>query len=231
MKVAAYSGTRNVYYRMIPAVKSLLKNTKIDQVYLLIEDDIFPYDLPEKVQCINVSHQQWFKKSTCMNWYEGWGGYMVLMRSVYSKLFPELDNILSLDLDTIVTEDISNLWDLDMTNYYVAGVRDTPEFNKNGLYVNGGVLFYNLKKIRQDKRDEQMIFRINHYREEYAEQDILNKVYKDHILELPSEYNSHPLFVGYDPNKRKIIHYAGFHDYFFTEPLVRYYNNLKWEDL
>jgi hypothetical protein len=56
MKVAAYSGTRNVYYRMIPAVKSLLKNSNIDLVYLLIEDDIFPYDLPEKVKCINVSN-------------------------------------------------------------------------------------------------------------------------------------------------------------------------------
>ena len=141
MKVAAYSGTRNVYYRMIPAVKSLLKNTPIDQVYLLIEDDIFPYDLPEKVQCINVSNQQWFKKETCMNWYDGWGGYMVLIRSVYSKLFPDLDYILSLDIDTIVDKDISAIWNLDMTDYYVAGVRDTPEFNRNGLYINGGVLF------------------------------------------------------------------------------------------
>ena len=89
-----------------------------------------------------------------MNWYDGWGGYMVLMRAVYSKLFPDLDKILSLDLDTIVNEDISNLWDIDMSNYYVAGVRDTPEFNKNGLYINGGVLMYNLDKIRKDKRDE-----------------------------------------------------------------------------
>lgn len=231
MKVAAYSGTRNVYYRMIPAVKSLLKNSNIDLVYLLIEDDIFPYDLPEKVKCINVSNQQWFKKETCMNWYDGWGGYMVLMRSVYSKLFPDLDKILSLDLDTIVTEDISELWELDMSNYFVAGVRDIPEFNKNGLYVNGGVLFYNLNKIKERKKDELMIYRINHYKKDYAEQDILNEVYKDHILELPSEYNSHPLFMNYNPNKRKIIHYAGFHNYFFTEPIVRYYNNLKWEDI
>jgi lipopolysaccharide biosynthesis glycosyltransferase len=104
-----------------------------------------------------------------MNWYDGWGGYMVLMRSVYSKLFPDLDKILSLDLDTIVTEDISELWELDMSNYFVAGVRDTPEFNKNGLYVNGGVLFYNLNKIKERKKDELMIYRINHYKKDYAE--------------------------------------------------------------
>jgi len=104
-----------------------------------------------------------------MNWYDGWGGYMVLIRSVYSKIFPELDKILSLDIDTIVTENIDELWDIDISNYYIAGVRDTPEFNKNGLYVNGGVLLCNLKKIREDKMDEKMIFRLNHYREEYAE--------------------------------------------------------------
>jgi len=56
MKVAAYSGTRNVYYRMIPAVKSLLKNSDVDKVYLLIEDDIFPYDLPDKIVPINISN-------------------------------------------------------------------------------------------------------------------------------------------------------------------------------
>ena len=231
MKVVAYSGTRNVYYRMIPAVKSLLKNTPIDQVYLLIEDDIFPYDLPEKVQCINVSNQQWFKKETCMNWYDGWGGYMVLIRSVYSKLFPDLDYILSLDIDTIVDKDISAIWNLDMTDYYVAGVRDTPEFNKNGLYINGGVLFQNLKKIREDKVDEKMIFRINHFRKEYAEQDILNEVYKGHILELPSQYNSHSLFMNYDPKEPKIYHFAGIRDYFFVNPMVRKYINMKWEDI
>lgn len=230
MKVVAYSGTRNVYYRMIPAVKSLLKHNKIDKVFLLIEDDIFPYDLPTNVQCINISQQQWFNKEHCANWYDGWGGYMVLIRAAYAKIFPDLDKILSLDIDTIVQEDISNLWEIDLSNYYVAGVKDTPEFNKKRLYINGGVLLQNLKKIREDKMDDKMIFYLNHFKKDYAEQDALNELYRNHILELPSEYNSHPLFVGFDPNKRKIIHYAGFHDYFFIEPLVRFYNNLQLED-
>lgn len=231
MKVAAYSGTRNVYYRMIPAVKSLLKHSDVDIVYLLIEDDVFPYDLPQKVVPINISNQQWFKKETCANWYDGWGGYMVLIRAVYTKLFPELDRILSLDLDTIVMEDISDLWNIDMKNYCIAGVRDTPEFNASGLYINGGVLLQDLNNIRASKRDEQMILKINRVKRDYAEQDLMNEVYRGKILELPSEYNSHPLFMNYNPDKCKIKHYAGFHDYFFTEPIVRYYNNLKWEDI
>ena len=231
MKVAAYSGNRAVYYKMIPAIKSLLMHSNIDQIYLLIEDNIFPYALPDKVKCINISNQKWFKKETCMNWYDGWGGYMVLIRAVYSKLFPNLDKILSLDVDTIVNKDISELWELDISNYYVAGVRHTSDFNKNGLYINGGVLLQNLDKIRNDKVDEKMIFRINHYRKEYAEQDILNEVYKNHILELPSQYNSNPAFMNYDPKEPKIYHFAGIRDYFFVNPMVRNYINMSWEEI
>ena len=230
-KAVVYSGTRNVYYKMMPAVKSLLKNTNVDQVFFLIEDDIFPYNLPQKVKCINVKNQQWFKKETCVNWDAGYGEYMVLLRAVYPQLFPQLDVILSLDNDTIVNSDISNLWDIDISNYYIAGVRDTPAFNRNGLYVNAGVLLYNLKKLREDKMDEKMIRALNTIKRDFHEQDLFNEMYKGHILELPTEYNSHPLFVNFDPKKRKIYHYAGFHDYFFTEPLVRFYNNMKLEDL
>ena len=38
-KVVVYSGTRNVYPQMYVSLKSLLLNTEIDRVYLLIEDD------------------------------------------------------------------------------------------------------------------------------------------------------------------------------------------------
>jgi len=57
MKVAAYSGNRAVYYKMVPAVKSLLMNSDVDEIYLLIEDNRFPYNLPSKVKYINISNQ------------------------------------------------------------------------------------------------------------------------------------------------------------------------------
>ena len=46
LRVAAYCGTRNLYKDMVPAVKSLLVNSNVDKIYLLIEDDQFPYKLP-----------------------------------------------------------------------------------------------------------------------------------------------------------------------------------------
>ena len=39
MRVAVYTGSRNLYPDMIPAIKSMLMNGKPDLIYLLIEDD------------------------------------------------------------------------------------------------------------------------------------------------------------------------------------------------
>ena len=59
-KVVLYAGTRNVYEQMYTSLKSLLWNTPVDRVYLLIEDDEFPFELPENVHPMNVSGQDYF---------------------------------------------------------------------------------------------------------------------------------------------------------------------------
>ena len=59
-KVAVYAGTRNLYEAMRVSVTSLLKNNELDSVFLLIEDDLFPYTMPAEVCAVNVSKQQFF---------------------------------------------------------------------------------------------------------------------------------------------------------------------------
>ena len=61
-KVVVYAGTRNVYDPMYVSLKSLLINNKIDRVYLLIEDDEFPYPIPKNVYPVNVSEQNYFSE-------------------------------------------------------------------------------------------------------------------------------------------------------------------------
>jgi len=45
---------------------------------------------------------------------------MVLIRAAYSKIFPDLDRILTIDMDTVVNENISELWELNLDDYYLA---------------------------------------------------------------------------------------------------------------
>lgn len=39
MRAAAYSGTRNIYDKMLTAAKSLLMHSNVEKIYFLIEDD------------------------------------------------------------------------------------------------------------------------------------------------------------------------------------------------
>lgn len=115
---------------------------------------------------------------------------MVLIRAAYSKIFPELDRILSIDMDTVVNENISDLWDLDLTNYYLAAVEEQELSQKEGSYINMGVAMLNLKKIREDKKDDELINSLNNYWYRYKEQDCFNEIFHGNILILPSDYNA-----------------------------------------
>ena len=220
-KAAVYSGTKNVYQELLTAAKSLLEHSDVEKIYFLIEDDIFPYELPKEIECINVSNQVYFDKNGPN--YDNVCTYMVLLRAAYSKIFPNLDRILSIDMDTIVNENISDLWDLDLTNYYIAAVEETELSEEEGSYFNMGVAMLNLKKIREDKKDDEMIEAINTYWYRYKEQDCFNEFFRGYALILPSDYNC--CMQAAEPQREKITHFAGLYK-LDKYPHFNYYRNL-----
>ena len=224
MKAAVYCGTRNLYGDIIPAVKSLLCNSDVDKIYLLIEDDVFPYELPDCVECINVSDQSYFDHDG-PNYKNGWT-YMVLMRAALHSVFPKLSKILSLDVDTIVAKDISDLWDLPIDNYYLAGARE-PHKSINYLYVNAGVMLLNLDKLR-DGKGAEIIDALNTRRFPYNEQDCINELCRGHIYKMSSDYNASDWT---EPTTTpKIQHFAAIHRW-QNHPLVEMYRNKDWKDI
>lgn len=229
-KVAAYTGTRNLYSDMVPAIKSLLINSDVEKIYLLIEDDFFPEELPKEVEVINVSQQGYFNPDG-PNMTSGFT-YMALMRSVYFDIFPTLDRILSLDIDTIVDDDISEIWDLPIgdggpRSYYFAAARE-PGRSKNGtIYTNIGVTLYNLAKLRNGK-GEEIIKKLNQLKYTFMEQDCFNWNCQGHILNMPSCYN---VTKFTDPTDHpKIIHFAGQKNW-SDEPLVKKYRDIPWSEI
>lgn len=205
MKAAVYSGTRNIYGKLLTSAKSLLMHSDVDKIYFLIEDDDFPYALPPEIECINIHNQTYFPadgpnfNNVCT--------YMVLIRAAYTKIFPHLDKILSLDMDTIVNENISELWNLDLTNYYIAAVEEKDLTKREGSYFNMGVAMLNLKKIREDKKDDEIIEALNTYWYRYKEQDCFNEFFRGNVLILPSDYNC--CIQAEEPQHEKITHFAG----------------------
>lgn len=222
MKAAAYIATWNYYEDVIPSMKSLLLNSDVDVIYLLTEDDTFHVHVPDYVHVVCVGGQPYIKRSS-PNW-KNWWTWMVLLRGAYHRIFPKLDRILSFDADAFAVQDISELWELDMTDYYVAAVRE-PKLSKEHLYCNAGIMMLNLEKLR-DGTGDSILYELNTVKHTYPEQDCFNQFCRGHILELPSDYNS--TYFTEPTDNPKIIHYADTKDW-REKPIVKEFREMTWE--
>ena len=213
---------------MLTASKSLLMHSNVEKIYFLIEDDVFPYELPPEIECINVANQEYFPQNGPN--YNNVCTYMVLLRAAYTKIFPELNTILSLDIDTVINENISELWELNLDNYYLAAAKEKNNSDFiTAPYVNFGVVMFNLKKLRDDRKDDEIINALNTYFYQYKEQDCFNELCYNNILFLSNDYNN--CVCGFStPQHEKITHFARFRN-LNQFPNFNYYKQLSFSEL
>ena len=216
---------------MVTAAKSLIHNSDVEKVYFLIEDDAFPKPLPPIIETINVSDQPYFRHDG-PNYKNGWT-YMVLMKLALHRIFPELDAILCLDVDTVVVDDISALWDVPLSSCYVAGVKE-PAKSTDRLYINAGVMLMNLRELRTSRKGDDLISAVNRKRYVFCEQDCIAERCQGGILEIPPEYNACQ-FMGFS-GEPKIVHYAAVRNWQknthakWRKYLIMY-RRMPWEDV
>ncbi|MBQ6814278.1 MAG: hypothetical protein IJP13_01930 [Lachnospiraceae bacterium] len=150
-----------------------------------------------------------------------------MFRILLPDILSDVDRIIYLDADLLVNRDIKELWDMDISQYYMAAVGDSaiaemltkpvPVMMKQveeDKYFNAGVLYINLKQIRNkgDMKTEVLDYLIKNENVQYPDQDALNVIYKDKILLLDSSWN---YFAKYARNNNerelepRIYHYAG----------------------
>lgn len=205
-KVMVQSGTRNIYKYMIASVKSYLANSDVDHIFLLVEDEIFPMEIPDCITCIDVREQKYFpadgpnmrSKFT----------YMALLRSMLCYLFPEYDKLVCVDFDTIALTDVSGLWELPLgDNYYSASKERTMSKNTGLYYTNIGVCLYNLKALRDGTADA-IRDELNRKAYDFVEQDVLIRKCQGRIQPMDSVWNSCP-YVEPPQGEVRIEHYAG----------------------
>lgn len=227
-RVVVYCGTYDVYPNMVASLKSVLCNLPVDKVYFLIEDDKFPYELPDIVECINVSDQAYFPQDG-PNYNNSWT-WMCMMRAAYPEIFMKYDKVLSLDIDIVMDDKVADLWDYDLNGYYLAGVpeRQRQKTSSDPLYINFGVVLMNLAKLRDDDKQEEIIHILNTQKVDCPEQGAFNKACAGKILELPAEFNytTYSHITG-DALKQRIIHYAG-QKFWRHYKMVKKYADLDW---
>lgn len=223
-RVAVYTGSRNLYPDMVPAVKSMIKNGHPDKIYLLIEDDQFSEWLPDIVETINVSDQKFFRPDG-PNMRSKFT-YLAMMRAALSEVLPQdVDKVLSLDCDTLIVGDITELWERDLDGYYFSASIEPHRTRWDTLYTNTGVALYNLKMLRETGKALEVIQELNTNVYPWVEQDVFNYLCQGHILPMPSEYNANDWTLS--TNKVSIKHYAGI-SCWAGKTDVRKWRNTPW---
>ena len=244
MKAAVYAGTANLYSEMVTAAKSLAMNSSVDVIYFLIDTPEFPepFHLPNYIQCIDVTGQQYFlsdgPNSKC-KW-----TYMTMMRVTLADIFPDLDRILSLDVDTIVDDNIDELWDLNLDGYFMAAIKEPAKSRKLHTYVNTGVAMYNLDALRKNNIWKKAVYKLNTKKYGWPDQDCMNELCRGHILLIPPTYGANnytqPCIYNLDNVGRgdsvqliefpKIIHFANEPDR-TIRPIYLKYRDIPWEEI
>ena len=141
-------------------------------------------------------------------------------RAFIPRMFLQYDKGIYVDSDTIMMDDIAELYDMELGENVIAARPDlkvamVPEFVdyvekalgiSHGDYVNSGVLLMDLKKLRKEHYITKMTDLIKEDADLVApDQDYLNVILKGKIKHLGKEWNLQP--EGEDPKGAKILHY------------------------
>ena len=220
-RVAVYAGTRNIYHNMTVAAKSLLSHTRMDRVWFLIEDDVFPEPLPDVIRCANMSGQAWFDPEG-PNFHKRWT-YMTNMRLVLPEIMPEEERVLWLDVDTVVEQDIATLFDTDLEGMSMAAVVEPLRGGRPFVYYNAGVLLMELGKMR--KWQGELVRTVNLRPLDFPDQDAINLRMQGEILPIHPRWNSCDWTANVE--KPMIRHFAADKEYWNREG-YRKYDTPEW---
>lgn len=133
------------------------------------------------------------------------------MLRLYMDKMPELkncDKILYLDYDVLCRKDISEFYNIDLTNIEAAGALDIYGkhfYHYHGLkqdYMNSGVMLFNLKKCRETKMFEKAVKLCGERWMMLADQAALNKSIKKRKI-LARKYNEQ----AERPKKDTVLHH------------------------
>ena len=204
--------TRNWYIYLAIELYALFKYNNIKKVYLFIEDDEIKFIKDDRIEFINVNKMPEYIYKTSPN-YNTHFTKMSMIRCYFTKLL-KCDKILYIDADAIVIDNIEELWNIDLKENVIAGVHENGEWDKcfgldgfDNTYINSGVLLIDLKKIRNQKLDDEMIEKLNTKWYNLPDQDVINIVCKDKIMHISNIYNS--TYTTGIVDNAKIVHYIG----------------------
>lgn len=138
-----------------------------------------------------------------------------LIKFCLGEIFSELNSILYLDGDILVRPGMEQIFSYHIENVYAAVVKDMnvgiSQHSKDlGIenYFNSGVMFLNLKRMREDKLKEKLFaYKMSEEKHTFMDQDCFNVCFKNQVLYMPLKFNFIYDIVGKYTNEQILEYY------------------------
>lgn len=168
--------------------------------------------------------------------------YYKLLIPIYLPL--DVERILYLDADMIVDKSITEMYNLDLDEYYFAAVPDIIRnekdkeylkklginYEKGERYFNSGLILFNMERFRKYYKIEDALEYIqkNGATFKYHDQEVLNGLFFKNYFQLDEKYNR---FTGFHSVVEILVHILKIDRSEFKNTVVFHYANLKpWND-
>lgn len=128
--------------------------------------------------------------------------YATYLRLLIARVLPvNISKVIYLDCDIVVINSLGDLWDLNISDYYIAASSEYGIAATNGMkrlnidqrygYFNAGVLVLNLDKLRDfDFFEKSKKYVSEHFDAiKFHDQDVLNALLHNNRLELEPRWN------------------------------------------
>lgn len=163
----------------------------------------------------------------------------IYFRLFIPSMFPQYDKGIYIDSDVVLTDDIANLYDIDIKENLIGAcndlsIADIPPlvaYTENAVgvkrdeYINSGVLLMNLKAMREADLEGHFLTLLNNYHFDSIapDQDYLNAMCNGKIFYLPEKWDTMPNDSRPPLKETSLIHYN-----LFSKPWC--YDNIQYED-
>ncbi len=212
------------------AITSILKNSLEDEkiIFHLIDGGITKEnrekilslksikDCEIKFYTPNVKrYDEWFEKTSVKIYFSA----AMFYRLSISALITDVDKILYLDSDLIVTGSLRELFEMDLEDYYAFVVEHIPPLenykNKHKKYFCSGFLLVNNKLWKENNIEQQFIdYYEKNYKTCFGDQDILNAVLENKVKYIDKKWSffASKTYHYEDPKLEDavIVQYLGF---------------------
>lgn len=157
----------------------------------------------------------------------GYWSFVCYVRLFFSQLFPDLDRVLHIDCDTIIKDNLEEIYNIDLGDALCAGCYDCipttkymAKLPKDRAYYSNGFLLFDLCRMRSENIQQKFIEYIIDKKGKlpHLDQDVVNAVLSERILPLSPRYNV-MTYIALFREKTKLFFYEN--DIFYDEKKLK----------